>query len=451
MIFSHKAGEIRHSLSGKLVLLFIVMAIFIVILVGSGFRYFINHHFKDNVQPHIVKYLEYIQSDLGTPLNTDRAQHLANELNLEIFIITGNQQWSSNNQTLDLSGLIVKHDHTVNGKLYSLVEYEGQEYLMTVVGESTLLFAIPRLRPEHGSFRSWIPYVVILVILMLLYHGTRRLFSPIATIQSGLRRFGQGDLDHRIHINRKDELGELADNFNNMADDIQQMLDAKRQLLLAISHELRSPLTRAKLACELLDNENQKIGINCELDEMETLIEELLETERLSSRHSQLNKSLQNFNQLVFDVVKTYFVNSNIRLSLPEEEIVIEVDPARIKLLIKNLIDNAIRHTPEHGLLPQVNVINHDDSVTVQVVDHGAGIDARHLPHLTEPFYRVDPSRQRDTGGYGLGLYLCKMIAEAHKGKLLISSEPGKGTTVTLTLLMTNLNGDADGDTTASN
>ena len=424
----------RHSLSGKLVLLFLFMAFLFVVFVGSGFRLFINHHFKDNVQPHIAKYLEYVQADLGSPPDPQRAQHLADELNLEIHILNKQQQWSSHGQDIDISRLETKHSHIVNGRNYQLVDYNGQEYLMTQVDDSTLLFTVPRLRPERGSLRGWLPLVILLLILLLLYHGTRRLFSPIETIQAGVKRFAQGELDHRISVKRRDELGELAQSFNSMANDIQQMLEAKRQLLLAISHELRSPLTRAKVASEFLDDDQQKAQINRELDEMETLIEELLETERLTTRHAVLNKTWQNFNDLLTETKNAYFAEIPLMLVMPDEPINMQMDSSRIKLLIKNLVDNALHHTAENIPAPQIVLRKEGNHAIIQVIDTGAGIDEKHLPHLTEPFYRADPARQRETGGYGLGLYLCKIIAEAHGGTLEITSTLGKGTTVTVTL-----------------
>ncbi len=429
-----RINNMRHSLSGKLVLLFVFMAFLFVIFVGSGFRFFINHHFKDNVQPHIVKYLEYVLADLGSPPDPQRARQLADELNLEIHIINQQHQWSSQGQTINLANLRFKHSHTVNQRQYNLVEYEGQEYLMAEVDNTTLLFTVPRLRPERGTLRGWLPFVILLLILFLLYHATRRLFAPIETIQAGVKRFGQGDLDHRITVNRRDELGELADNFNGMAADIQQMLEAKRQLLLAISHELRSPLTRAKVASEFLDNEKQKSQINRELDEMEKLIEELLETERLTTRHTVLNKSRQDLKTLINEVIKSYFVANAVELDMPTDAINMNIDAARIKLLIKNLIDNALRHTPADVSPPRITLQKNLNNVVLEVTDEGPGIDEKHLPHLMEPFYRADASRQRETGGYGLGLYLCKIITEAHDGRLTITSKTGEGTTVTVVL-----------------
>jgi signal transduction histidine kinase len=222
-----------------------------------------------------------------------------------------------------------------------------------------------------------------------------------------------------------------------MADDIQQMLDAKRQLLLAISHELRSPLTRAKVSVDMLDDGNARQELNRDLDEMEKLIEELLETERLSTRHHALNRDEVSLNDLIEGVVVTYFEESEVKLILPPEPITLSVDVSRLRLLLKNLLQNALRHTSDEAQPPQLSLRQGDKTVSMRVQDFGSGIERQHLPHLTEPFYRVDPARQRETGGYGLGLYLCRMIVEAHGGTLTIQSTLGEGTTVDIELPLT--------------
>ena len=167
---------------------------------------------------------------------------------------------------------------------------------------------------------------------------------------------------------------------------------------------------------------------------MESLIEELMETERLSSRHRKLNKTRQNIVKVISDTVHTWFDSAGVTTRLPETEVMLDVDTARIKLLLKNLLDNAIRHTPDGARAPEIQLIIDKQQALITISDHGKGIQARHLPHLTEPFYRVDPSRQRETGGYGLGLYLCRMIAEAHDGQFEIESAAGEGTRVMVKL-----------------
>ncbi|MEA1888250.1 MAG: HAMP domain-containing sensor histidine kinase [Pseudomonadota bacterium] len=424
----------RHSLSGKLILLFIVMAFAFVLLVSGGIRHAFQGHFKDNIQPHITQYLEYVSADIGTPPDRSRAQELADRLNLEIQIIDNKGHWSSSGRLSTMDDLEIERSFLVNGKQYFHAEDEQEHYLMARDGETTLLFNVPNVRDQRKGFKGWYPIIILLFLLLLLYYATRRLFAPLDTIQQGVQKFGAGYMDHRIQLKRKDELGELANSFNTMADDIQQMLDAKRQLLLAISHELRSPLTRMRVAVELLDEDDKKAQLVQDINEMESLIEELMETERLSSRHTKLNKAQVDIVELVNEVVAANFYDAGITVDLPETSLKLDVDAARIKLLLKNLLDNAVRHTPEITRVPEIQLTVDKQKVLIKVSDHGNGIEAMHLPHLTEPFYRVDSSRQRETGGYGLGLYLCRMIVEAHDGELQIESEAGKGTQVTVKL-----------------
>ena len=421
-------------------MLYIIMAVAFVMLVGSGIRHAFQGHFKENIQPHITQYLEYVKTDIGTPPDRVRAQALANRLKIEIQIVDSEGGWSSSGKLTPIDDLEIEHDfdrdnQEINENHFSYVlDKEDRHYLMTREGDTTLLFNIPNVRDQRDGSKRWIPLLILLALLLVLYYATRRLFSPLDTIKAGVQKFGAGDIEHRININRKDELGELADSFNTMANDIQQMLDAKRQLLLAISHELRSPLTRSRIAAEMLDDNDNKNQIISDINEMETLIEELMETERLSSRHTKLNRTQSDITALINDVIKTWFKETGIVIQLPESAVMLDIDIARIKLLIKNLLDNAVTHTPEGSPPPEINLSLDNDHAVITVSDHGNGIEAQHLENLTQPFYRVDPSRQRETGGYGLGLYLCKMIAQAHDGELKIESKIGTGTRVKVKL-----------------
>lgn len=426
----------RHSLSGKLVVLFIITAIAFVSLVGLSIGNAFRSHFQDTVRPHLLRYMQYIQADIGVPPNLARAAQLADELDVEIHIHGPDGAWSSNATALDLTHMHVHRRFTSNNVDFEFGTWDDREYLIAHLPQYALALGTTATR-ERGPWH-WrvVPLIVLLVILVLLYHGTRKLFAPIEILKTGLARIGTGDLAHRIDIKRRDEFGDLARSVNSMADDIQRMLDAKRQLLLAISHELRSPLTRAKVAVELLDDAQQRTGLSRDLNEMEKLIEELLETERLSARHDVLNKKPVSLNQLARAVVNEAFAGQAIKLSVPEHDITAEVDEVRVRLLLRNLIDNALRHTPADSPPPELHLEQSGRNAVFTVKDHGPGIESQHLPHLSEPFYRADAARLRATGGYGLGLYLCRVIAEAHGGTLHIDSEPGQGTRVRVGLPM---------------
>jgi len=292
----------------------------------------------------------------------------------------------------------------------------------------TMAYTVPH--PEQWHWRLFIPVGVLLIVLVMLHFAIRKLIRPLSTLKKGVERIGKGELDYRVLINRKDEFGELANSVNTMAGDIQQMLEAKRHLLLAISHELRSPLTRAKVALEFMDGGKERDELDRDLNDMEQLIEELLETERLSDSHRVLDKVQASLTALIKGLVNESFTNANIELVLADEDISARLDVVRIKLLLKNLINNALKHGGLDKRSPKVSLAKEGNGILISVQDYGDGIDAEHLPHLAEPFYRVDSARLRQTGGYGLGLYLCRVIAEAHGGTLKITSEKGKGTLV---------------------
>lgn len=423
----------RHTLTGKLVLLFLFIAVLFVVLVGGSMGKVFRDHFDFKVRPHLSQYLEYVQQDIGIPPNRQRAAELADRLHVDIHIVDSEGSWSSSNTSLDYAALEIENRFQQNNIEYGMARLDSHEVFTARYGDTTMYFDVPDIHPEREG-RGLIPIALLLFILFLLYYLTQRMIRPVATLITGVRRFGQGELDYRVKLKRRDELGELADNFNEMADDIQQMLDAKRQLLLAISHELRSPLTRAGVSVELLDDELQRGELRRDLAEMEHLIEELLETERLSTSHRILNKEACLLPALIDDVLQDHFPTSGIENAQGADTIILEVDGPRIKLLLKNLLENALRHTPAGAASPTITLRKASGEVTIVIHDYGEGIAAQHIPFLTEPFYRGDVSRRRETGGYGLGLYLCRIIAEAHGGQLTIESEVGKGATVLIKL-----------------
>lgn len=428
---SHFCQYKRHTLSGKLMILFIATAALIAVSVGSILAWSFRAHFEENLRPHLIQYFEHLQEELGTPPNQDNARALATKLSLEIHYFGGNQQWSTSDTIIELDNIELYRTINPPEANYRLGRYNDHEYLISYHDDYTLAFSSPH---NESQVRKIIPIIVVLIVLVLLYYATRRLFAPINDIKRGISRFGSGDLSHRLDIKRRDELGELGCSINAMADDIEHMLEAKRQLLLAISHELRSPLTRAKVALALLDDKETRSEIQQDLDEMETLIEELLETERLNTRHSVLHKSPTVVQTLITELTGEYFPGNGFKLDMPEQEITLGLDQPRIKLLLKNLLENALLHNPAEAEPPELRVTDSGHAIYITVTDHGQGIEAQHLPQIAEPFYRTDKARQRKTGGYGLGLYLCKVIAEAHGGLLNIESTLGKGTVVSITL-----------------
>ena len=427
-------SAIKRTLSGKLTLLFVLMTILLVILsallIGSRFK----DNFQTHLRPHLNKYLEYVLQDLGNPPDKTRAEKIARELSLDIQYTSDTETWNTNTYGLGTISLaeVEFHHHRHQQSPYRFGSYQHHEILVSKKQDYTLLFILKQ-PGRHLDLNVIVHFAVLLIVLVLFYHATRRIFSPINSIKNGVQRFGEGELDYRLDIKRQDELGELSIYINNMADDIQSMLDAKRQLLLAISHELRTPLTRIRVATAMMQDKSHQSSIETDVLEMEKLIEGILESERLNTRHAVVNKTEFDLVEIVQSSTKS-FKKEAVKTELPDPPLIMKADKTRIELLLHNLLENAVRHTPKNAEAVMLKVEKCESEIKIIISDHGDGIEAEHLPHITEAFYRADASRQRNTGTFGLGLYLCKAIAEAHDGSLIIESSINKGTTATVKL-----------------
>lgn len=292
----------------------------------------------------------------------------------------------------------------------------------------------------------------LFVLTLVAYGSVRRLLRPLRALAHGAAAFGRGELSHRIRVHHRDEIGALAARFNRMADDIGAMLDAKRGLLLAISHELRSPLTRARLNAELIDEGPSQQAVVKELGMMRDLIDSLLERERLDAGHSALSLEACDVRALVDGLLASRFdgavAQGNLRAELaPDLPESIALDCPRVKVLLGNLLDNALRHhDARHGQPVTLRVsmaarsgdVNGDGAggerrLHLLVRDWGPGVQEDELAKLGQPFYRPDSARTRQDGGVGLGLNVCHLIVAAHGGTMALrNAEPGLEASVSL-------------------
>ncbi len=299
--------------------------------------------------------------------------------------------------------------------------------------ELTLVFILLALATGLlARFASDWPWLLAggVVASLAAYALVRHMLRPLWMLGLGVAAFGRGDLEHRIPVRRRDEIGALAARFNQMADDIVGMLDAKRGLLLAISHELRSPITRARLNVELLPEGPEQQALIQDLALMRDLIEALIERERLDAGHSALLLQDVDWPQWIEALVGRRFSAArasgdlvvSIEADLPPQR----ADRMRMELLICNLLDNALRHNERANGAVRLSLTRAGQGVCIAVRDFGSGVPEESLAQMGEPFFRPDESRSRASGGVGLGLSLCKLIASAHGSELSIrNAAPG--------------------------
>ena len=201
---------------------------------------------------HIDRERQVVTDELGDPPTPDRAARLAQRLLLVIHLL-GAEPWSSAGSPPEFPSRSSVARTLADGTEVTLARGQDGFVVRAQRGDVgvVLLPQDPR-RADKAPLAVGLTIAGVLLVLMLAHHRIRRLFRPIETLRAGIARIGGGDLRHRLVVSRRDELGELADGINAMADDISEMLKVKRQLLLAVSHELRSPLTRARVQDEFI-------------------------------------------------------------------------------------------------------------------------------------------------------------------------------------------------------
>ncbi len=446
--------RIGHSLSARLLGIFLITAVIYGMSARFAVQFVLDRDYlREIIGSHVALHTTYFLQDIGLPPSIERAGEIAANNALDIRIIGPFLDWSSDPAFPDVRNIEfepstyfdhVKKDvfETPDGSdvlsAMGFARYDNHSFTRIDLGDYRIYTASPKISVHSGGSLAT-PIIIGLISIFLLagcFFAVSWLIRPIRWIKDGADRIGQGDLDYRIRATRRDDLGSLAVDINRMADDVQGMLEAKQQMLLAISHELRSPLTRTKVALEFLDDEKTKKSILEDVIEMESLITDLLESERLNTRHSKLQVSSVDIVRLIKQLVEHDFGQERDRIELQMSMPTLhrDIDETRIRLLLKNLIDNALCYSPVDGDRVVIRLDAAPDTAMIAVCDHGPGMSPEEVERATEPFYRADPARCRDTGGFGLGLYLCRRIAEAHGGTLRIDSEVGRGTSVTLEL-----------------
>lgn len=273
--------------------------------------------------------------------------------------------------------------------------------------------------------------LLLLVAIIFTAHVLlRRALRPLRWLQEGVAALSDGNLDVAVPHRTKDEFGALTDAFNHMVGRVREMVRSRDQLLLDVSHELRSPLTRMKVALELLpesEHDEHKPRLAANVAEMEAMVTELLELERLrQGRGLRIEQS--DLMRVVREVVESCAGQPpGVMLAAGPEKLTLAIDPEKVRTVLGNLLENAAKYSLADSKPICVSVAEQDNAALVKVEDDGPGIPEEDITSLFEPFFRVDRSRSRKTGGYGLGLSLCKRIMEAHKGSIAVENRPTRG------------------------
>jgi two-component system OmpR family sensor kinase len=314
----------------------------------------------------------------------------------------------------------------------------GRRLVLEVGGSSQV--SVKALR--HGVALT---FVAVAGALLLLFVGSyllaRRAFAPIDRIVRRVELIDELNLDERIPPGHaSDELGRLVVVINRMLARLQAAFEGQRRFASDVSHEIRSPLTALRGQIEVaLRKERPPAEYRRVLEEsleevlrLSRLAENLLSLARADAGVLEIQRVRLDLKEVVAEAVHRLgarATDKNVRLELAAPEPLFVVgDPDWLGRLIENLLDNALRHTPQMGRV-RVALARGEGHAVITVEDSGEGIPADDLPHLFERFYRVDRARSRDKGGAGLGLAIARQIAVLHGGAIQVRSTVGQGST----------------------
>lgn len=322
-----------------------------------------------------------------------------------------------------------------------LTSTEGKHY--------RLIAKLPDEVFEHYSFnRGNIIFRFVAAIVIggfICYLLSLYLLRPIRVLQRAARKLGQGEFQTRVGKtlgNRKDEIGELAHDFDEMAACLESLVHSKQQLLQDISHELRSPLARLSVALEIARDKNPTIEkelnrIAYEADKLNELIRQILSLASLDASPNEITFEKMDIVEMLQSIVSDANYEMQNR-TLPLELITpstcsAEISYVLLRSALENIIRNALRYTPDDKPIC-VTLIQNEIEVQITIEDSGPGIPEAKLPYVFDAFFRVDDSRTQHTGGFGLGLAIAKRAILLHKGTLHAKNLLQQGLRVTVTL-----------------
>lgn len=298
------------------------------------------------------------------------------------------------------------------------------------------------LASVHQSL-LWVGLIILLVGLGISYLLARSITVPLRNLSRATEQIEQGNFNQKVLVDKDDEIGHLATVFNSMAETLATNNNMRRQLFANIAHELRTPLAIIQGNLEgMVDgviepSKEQLSSLHEEAVRLNRLIRDLRDLSLAEVRQLNLEKAPTDINQLVIRtmyMLKPMSDAKKIRMEcalaegLPE----IEVDSDRISQVFYNIIVNAIRYSPERGIVKVTTALTSEEDkkyLKISFTDGGLGIPPEDLPYIFEHFYRGDKSRDRKSGGSGIGLAIVKQLVEIHGGRVVVTSKLGEGST----------------------
>ncbi len=407
---------LRGSIFGKLLAIMVIMAVGLLAMVTWFFLFAILPAINASAERFFEAYARRVAEARPT---LEEAKRMTDGFDVAMRYEGPEGTWSTSPWLPPIAQAPVRRHPWVLGADFYVVRLpDGRAYL----------FEWGYRRRTLGAHHQMLMLllVVMTATIIVTYMVIRRLLRPLRLLGDGVARLAGGELDVVLPAPARDELGAVTSAFNDMVGRVREMIRARDRLLLDVSHELRSPLTRMRVAIELLPEGKERTGMAADIAEMEAMIAELLELERLRDGRG-LRLARIDLAPIVRDVAASFRDRPpGVRVIALPAELPVDADGEKIRTVLRNLLENAVKYSLPGSAAVEASAAIDDAHVVLRVTDDGQGVPEEDRPSLFEPFFRVDRSRSKMPAGYGLGLSICKRIIDAHGGTIAVQPNAGR-------------------------
>lgn len=459
----------KRSLRSRLTLSITLVALITITIISSFSIYFVDQQFKNYVARQEKISIDEIASNLSQQYNTENNTWDVNYVHtigmyalydgyiVKVYDQSNNSVWDA--EKWDMTKCIEVKDSITHRMLtkYPLSngKFSSKDFPINLSGQKIGTVNITYFGPyffNENDFRfltelstALISVAILSLLLSVLigFYSARRISKPILQTIDATGQISQGD--YEIRIDEKSnvrEVDELIKSVNHLAGSLGKQENLKKQLTSDVAHELRTPLTTLQTHMEAMiegvwkPTTERLQSCHDEILRITKIVKDLESLEIVENGNLVLEKTNVNLTDVITVVLKNFEMQLNQKKMVVRVEgkcPIISADTGRISQVVINLLNNAIKYTPEGGEI-HIELTETKENVVLRIQDNGVGISPEELPYIFERFYRADKSRNRMTGGSGIGLTIVKSIILAHDGTVEVQSEQGKGSVFTVTL-----------------
>lgn len=404
---------------------------------GNNHRDVLETYYNEETIHHIA--LMEVKSDTEVVITNEQGKIIisSSEIDLQIQSLLNGEK-----KSIPRNGMVIEDNWKSGSYIATVTPFEtgvdkGYVYMFQDTGQlKQLIKQLNRHFLIAGIATSFVTAIIILIL-------SRIIARPLIKMKEATKELSHGNFSIQLENKSNDELGELADSIQLLANELNHLKTERNEFLASISHELRTPLTYIKGYAEVAKRDHLGLDerlsylnvITEESTKLTTLVTELMLLAQLDNNTFSIQEelfsvsdSLKRISQKTLTAFKQE--EKNLLIICPEN-IQIYADPVRFEQIIINLLENARKYSPK-GTITTIEVSKKDTEIKISIHDEGKGIPDHDIPFIFERFYRVDKSRSRELGGTGLGLTIVKEIVDAHHWEIEVYSEINKGTTFTI-------------------